>query len=326
MRKRELGRSGLMVGDIGLGCMGFVHAAGKVTPKDEAVKVIRAALDQGVTMLDTAECYVGDDGHGSVIYSEDYVGEAIRGLPRDQVVVATKCGVKWADVTSGPMVHDASPKAVRAAVEGSMKRLGTDYIDLYYLHRVDPKVPVEETAGVMKELMTEGKIRYWGLSMVDEDTIRRAHAVCPVTAVQQVYNIVQRGDEQKVFPVCEELGIGYVAVMALVKGLLSGVYTPAVTFDSATDFRSRLKAFTAEGMDANQAYMNVIRSFAERLGCTPAQFCLAWMLHRKPWIVPIPGTTKVSRVIENCGSANVTLTDEDMNLFDKAVEGLSFSM
>ena len=326
MNKRELGRSGLMVGDIGLGCMGFVHAAGKVTPKDEAVKVIRAAMDQGVTLLDTAECYVGDDGCGGVVYSEDYVGESIRGVPRDRVVIATKCGVRWADVTSGPMVHDASPAAVRKAIEGSLKRLGTDYVDLYYLHRVDPAIPVEETAGVMKDLMTEGKIRHWGLSMVDEDTIRRAHAVCPITAVQQVYNIAQRGDEKTVFPVCEKLGIGYVAVMALVKGLLSGAYNGQQTFDSQTDFRSHIKAFTAEGMDANQAYMNVIRTFADSLGCTPAQFCLAWMLHRKPWIVPIPGTTKVRRVEENCGAAHVSITDEDMKLFDKAVEGLTFTL
>lgn len=326
MNQRELGRSGLFVSDIGLGCMGFVHAAGKVTPKDEAVRVIRTALDQGVTMLDTAECYVGDDGHGGVVYSEEYVGEAIHGIPRDQVVIATKCGVKWADVTSGPMVHDASPKAIREAIDGSLKRLGTDYVDLYYLHRVDPAVPVEESAGVMKELMTEGKIRHWGLSMVDADTIRKAHAVCPVTAIQQVYNIAQRVDEDKVFPVCEEFGVGYVAVMALVKGLLSGTYNGQQHFDSATDFRSHIKAFTAEGMDANQAYMNVIQAFAARLGCTPAQFCLAWMLKRKPWIVPIPGTTKVHRVIENCGGADVILTDEDMTLFDEAVKGLTFTL
>ena len=188
MRTRELGRSGLITGNIGLGCMGFVHAAGAVTPKEDAVKVIRAAIDKGVTMLDTAECYVGDDGKGGLIYSEEYVGEAIRDVPRDQVVIATKCGVKWEFGATGTMVHDASPDAVRAAVEESLKRLGTDYIDLYYLHRVDPDVPVEETAGAMKELMQAGKIRHWGLSMVDEDTIRRAHAICPVTAIQLFFS------------------------------------------------------------------------------------------------------------------------------------------
>ena len=325
MKKRELGKSGLYVGDIGLGCMGFVHAAGKVTPKADAVRVIRAALERGVTMLDTAECYVGDDGHGGLIYSEEYVGEAIREIPRDQVVIATKCGVKWANGASGDMVHDARPKAIRSALEGSLKRLGADWIDLYYLHRVDPAVPVETVADTMAALIREGKIRHWGLSMVDEDTLRRSHAVCPVTAIQQVYNIAQRRDDA-IFPVCEELGVGYVAVMALVKGLLNGAYTKNDTFDSQTDFRSHIRAFTAEGMDANRRYMETIRSFADAHGCTPAQFCLAWLLRRKPWIVPIPGTTKVSRVEENCGGADVALTDADMQAFDEAVSGLTFTL
>ena len=325
MKKRELGKSGLYVGDIGLGCMGFVHAAGKVTPKADAVRVIRAALERGVTMLDTAECYVGDDGHGGLICSEEYVGEAIREIPRDQVVIATKCGVKWANGASGDMVHDARPKAIRSALEGSLKRLGADWIDLYYLHRVDPAVPVETVADTMAALIREGKIRHWGLSMVDEDTLRRAHAVCPVTAIQQVYNIAQRRDDA-ILPVCEELGVGYVAVMALVKGLLSGAYTKNDTFDSQTDFRSRIRAFTAEGMDANHRYMETIRSFADAHGCTPTQFCLAWLLRRKPWIVPIPGTTKVSREEENCGGADVALTNADMQAFDEAVSGLTFML
>ncbi len=325
MHKRELGRSGLLVGDIGLGCMGFVHAAGKVTPKADAVRVIRAALDQGVTMLDTAECYVGDDGRGGLIYSEEYVGEAIREIPRDQVVIATKCGVRWADGASGPMVHDARPETIRKSLEGSLKRLGTEWVDLYYLHRVDPAVPVETVAETMKALIGEGKIRHWGLSMVDEDTLRRAHAVCPVTAIQQVYNIAQRKDDA-IFPVCEELGVGYVAVMALVKGLLSGAYTKNDIFDSQTDYRSHIKAFTEKGMEANRRYMETIRAFADAHGCTPAQFCLAWLLHRKPWIVPIPGTTKVSRVEENCGGARVALADADMKAFDEAVSGLTFAL
>ena len=326
MQHREIGRSGLFSSDIGLGCMGFVHAAGKVTPKEEAVKVIRAALDEGVTMLDTAECYVGDDGHGGLIYSEDYIGDAIRGVPRDQVLLATKCGVKWADGASGPMVHDARPETIRKAVDGSLRRLGTDYIDLYYLHRLDPNVPVETVAETMKALMAEGKIRHWGLSMVDVETIRRAHAVCPVTAIQQVYNITQRKDEETIFPLCEELGIGYVAILALVKGLLSGAYTKDSRFDEKWDFRSHIKAFTAEGMEANQAYLQAIQLFAAHLGCTPAQFCLAWILCRKPWIVPIPGTTKVSRVLENCGAARVTITDADMQAFEEAVSGLTFTL
>ena len=325
MNKRELGRSGLFVGDIGLGCMGFVHAAGKVTPKADAVRVIRTALDQGVTLLDTAECYVGDDGHGGLIYSEEYVGEAIRNITRDQVVIATKCGVRWADGATGPMLHDARPETIRRSLEGSLKRLGTDWIDLYYLHRVDPEVPVETVAETMKALIAEGKIRHWGLSMVDEDTLRRSHAVCPVTAIQQVYNIAQRKDDA-IFPACEELGVGYVAVMALVKGLLSGAYTKNDTFDSQTDFRSHIKAFTEEGMEANRRYMETIRAFADAHSCTPAQFCLARLLHRKPWIVPIPGTTKVSRVEENCGGAHVALTDAEMNAFDEAVSGLTFAL
>ena len=326
MKQRELGRSGLYSGDIGLGCMGFVHAAGRITPKEDAVRVIRAAVDKGVTMLDTAECYVGDGGNGGLVYSEDYIGEAIQGIPRDQLLLATKCGVKWADGASGPMVHDASPEAIRKAVEGSLKRLRTEYIDLYYLHRVDPAVPVETVAETMKELIREGKIRHWGLSMVDADTIRKAHAVCPVTAIQQVYNVTDRRDEKEIFPVCEELGIGYVAIMALVKGLLSDAYTKDAKFDEKWDFRSHIKAFTAEGMSANEAFMQVIRLFSRELNCTPAQFCLAWILHRKPWIVPIPGTTKVSRVEENCGGADVVITEEQMNAFEEAVKGLSFSL
>ena len=326
MNKRELGRSGLFSSDIGLGCMGFVHAAGPVTPKADAVRTIRAALDQGVTMLDTAECYVGDDGKGGLVYSEEYIGEAIRDVSRDQVLLATKCGVKWADGASGPMIHDASPEAIRRAVDGSLKRLGTDYIDLYYLHRIDPAVPVETVAETMKELIAAGKIRHWGLSMVDEETIRRAHAVCPVTAIQQVYNVAQRKDEEAVFPVCEELSIGYVAILALVKGLLSDAYTKESVFDSKWDFRSRIRAFTGEGMEANRAFMEAIRFYSRELNCTPAQFCLAWILHRKPWIVPIPGTTKVPRVIENCGGSNVVIPEEIMREFNDTVSGLSFTL
>ena len=174
--------------------------------------------------------------------------------------------------------------------------------------------------------MTEGKIRHWGLSMVDEDTIRRAHAVCPVTAIQQVYNVTQRRDEESIFPVCEELGIGYVAILALVKGLLSDAYTKDSKFDSKWDFRSHIKAFTAEGMSANEAYMEAIRMTAAQLGCTPAQFCLAWILRRKPWIVPIPGTTKVSRVQENCGGAHVMIPDDVMTAFEEAVRGLTLTL
>jgi aryl-alcohol dehydrogenase-like predicted oxidoreductase len=310
MQKRTLGKSGLEVSELGLGCMGLSFSFGPATEKSEAIRLIRAAVERGVTFFDTAEVY------GPYV-NEEVVGEALAPF-RDDVVIATKFGFmpnpddngKWSTVNS-------RPEHIRQVVEGSLKRLRSESIDLLYQHRVDPNTPIEETAGAVKELIQAGKVKHFGLSEAGAQTIRRAHAVQPVTALQSEYSLFWREPEESVMPTLEELGIGFVPFSPLGRGFLTGKIDASTKFDS-TDFRNVLPRFSAENRAANQAIVEVVTSFAERKKVTPAQVALAWLLARKPWIVPIPGTTKLSRLEENLGGASIQLTADDVRALDEA--------
>ncbi len=310
MQKRTLGRSGLEVSAIGLGCMGMSFSYGPPADRQEMIRLIRSAVDRGVTFFDTAEVY-------GPFTNEELVGEALAPV-RDRVVIATKFGFKL-DPDGGPRWAglDSRPAHVKQVAEASLRRLRTDVIDLFYQHRVDPEVPIEEVAGAVKELIREGKVRHFGLSEAGVRTIRRAHAVQPVTALQNEYSLWWRGPEAEVLPALEELGIGLVAYSPLGKGFLTGKIDEATTFDG-TDFRNTLPRFTPEARKANQALLDLLRRVAARKLATPAQVALAWLLARKPWIVPIPGTTKAHRLEENLGAAAVQLTPDDLRDVDRA--------
>lgn len=317
MEKRILGNTNIEISPVGLGCMGLSHAFGTPLKKTEAAEKIKAAYDMSYTFFDTAECYTGTNPDGTTAYNEEAVGQGIKGI-RDKIVLATKCGVKFGE---NQMLLDSSPAAIRAAIEGSLKRLQTDYIDLYYQHRVDPKVEPELVAETMAQLKKEGKIRAWGISCVTEDYLRRAHAVCPVSAVQNMYNPIDR-ETEKLFPAFEELGITLVAYTPLAKGFLSGRYAERPTFDHPEDNRSGRFQFSEEGFAYYQEALDLIRSIAEEKSATMAQVCLGWMIHKKPWIVPIPGTRSVERMKENLASADVALTAEDIAKIDEALDRL----
>ncbi|WP_122629490.1 aldo/keto reductase [Lucifera butyrica] len=311
MEKRMLGKSGLEVSSIGLGCMGMSHGYGPASDKKEAIAVIHRAVDLGVTFFDTAEVY--DD-------NEILVGEALASY-RDNVVIATKCGIKN---VNGKQVVDGRPEEIRKSAEKSLKRLGIDTIDLYYLHRVDTNIPIEEVAGTMKELMQQGKIRYWGLSEAGVQTIRRAHAVCPVTAIQSEYSMMWRQPEEELLPVLEELGIGFVPFSPLGKGFLTGTIQKDASFDKS-DFRSIVPRFAPENIAANQELVNIITEVAAAKNATPAQIALAWVLAQKPWIVPIPGTRKMNRLEENLGTANVQLSEQELTALNEALDKIKVS-
>lgn len=322
MQYRTLGKD-LNVSAIGLGCMGFSHAYGAATEKSEAVKSILQAVDIGYNFFDTAEVYgTADDPH----QNETLVGEALKGC-RDRVIIATKFGIHF-DMSSPqmnkPLVPDSRPEVIRKSVEDSLKRLGTDHIDLYYQHRPDPKIPVEEVAGVMSDLIKEGKITHWGLSEADEETIRRAHAVCPVTAIQNRYSMMARWHE-KLFPSLEELGIGYVAFSPLANGFLSAKYDKNSSFDKTYDYRSMMPQFTEKGIEQNAVLLEHIAKIAFEKNATSAQISLAWMLCKKPYIVPIPGTRKPQRLCENAAAADVVLTPDEVKAIDKALDGMEMS-
>lgn len=301
MQKRKLGRSGLEVSALGFGCMGLNFAYGPAMEKQAAFAIVREAFESGVTLFDTAEAY-------GPFTNEELVGDAVAPF-RDQVVIATKFGFKNGTASQG---MDSRPASIRAVVEASLQRLNTDRIDLLYQHRVDPNVPIEDVAGTVRDLIGEGKVKYFGLSEAGADTIRRAHAVQPVTALQNEYSMWWREPEQKVLPTLEELGIGLVAFSPLGRGFLTGAITDSTSF-AKDDFRSGLPRFTSESLKANQALIDRIGDIASTKGVTPAQIALAWLLAQKPWIVPIPGTTKVHRLKENIGAADVTLTADDLN-------------
>lgn len=301
MQQRQLGKNGLTVSALGFGCMGLSHGYGPATDKQQAIALIRAAVDKGVTFFDTAEIY-------GPYLNEDVVGEALAPV-RDQVVIATKFGF---DCEQPGQVLNSRPEHIRAAVEGSLKRLKTDVIDLYYQHRVDPDVPIEEVAGTIADLIAEGKVKHFGLSESGVETIRRAHAIYPVSALQSEYSLWWREPEQAILPLLQELSIGFVPFSPLGKGFLTGTINAGTTFDSS-DFRNQVPRFSETARQANQQLVEVVQQLAAEQGVTPAQVALAWLLAKAPWIVPIPGTTKMHRLEENLGAAGVTLSPEALN-------------
>jgi aryl-alcohol dehydrogenase-like predicted oxidoreductase len=310
MQKRRLGKSGLEVSAIGLGCMGMSFSYGPLKDKQEMISLIRSAVERGVTFFDTAEVY-------GPFTNEELVGEALAPV-RQQVVIATKFGFKLKPSgESGWLGLDSRPEHIREVAEASLKRLRTDVIDLFYQHRVDPEVPIEDVAGAVKDLIRAGKVKHFGLSEAGVQTIRRAHAVQPVTALQNEYSLWWRRPEAEVIPTLEELGIGLVPYSPLGKGFLTGKITENVRFDSS-DFRSTLPRFTPEALKANQALVDLIGTIARRKKATPAQIALAWVLAQKPWLVPIPGTTKPARLEENLGANEVELTPDDVREIDSA--------
>ena len=304
MEYRTLGKD-LMVSAVGLGCMGMSHAYGDPADKKEIRELLAEAVDIGYTFFDTAEVYgTPENPH----HNEELVGEALKPY-RDKVVIATKFGIYFdmqSKQVNKPLLLNSRPEVIRASVENSLKRLGTDHIDLYYQYRVDPFVPIEEVAGVMQELIQEGKITHWGLSEANEETIRRAHAVCPVTAIQNRYSMMARWYET-LFPVLEELHIGYVAFSPLANGFLSAKYGKDSWFDPGTDYRSVMPQFAPDAIELNQKLLELIRMVAEGKGATPGQIALAWMLCKKPYLVPIPGTKKLDRLKENAGAVDIKL-------------------
>ena len=303
MQKRKLGKSGLEVSAIGLGCMGMSVMYGPPKDKQEMISLLRAAVERGVTFFDTAEVY-------GPFTNEELMGEGLAPF-REQVVIATKFGFKL-DPNSGRSIGvDSRPEHIKEVAEASLKRLKTDVIDLFYQHRVDPNVPIEEVAGAVKELIHEGKVKHFGLSEPGVQTIRRAHAVQPVTAIQNEYSLWWRKPEHEVLPLLEELGIGFVPYSPLGRGFLTGKMNEDTSFDS-DDFRNTLPRFTPEARRANRALVDLLGEIARRKKATPAQIALAWLLAQKPWIVPIPGTTKLKRLEENIGATDIELTNEDL--------------
>ncbi len=306
MKKRKLGKSGLEVSALGFGCMGLSWAYGPAANKEQAISLIRAAVDRGITLFDTAEAY-------GPLTNEELVGEALTPF-RKQVVIASKYGF---DLENFPGLN-SRPEHIKQVAEASLKRLKTDVIDLFYQHRVDPKVPIEEVAGAVKDLIQQGKVKHFGLSEASAKTIRRAHAVQPVTAVQSEYSLWTRDPEAEVLPTCDELGIGFVPWSPLGQGFLTGKVDPAMKFDATADLRATFPRFTPEARKANQPVVDLLGTIAKRKNETPAQIALAWLLAQKPWIVSIPGTKKLERLEENLGAMNIELTPDDLREIDTA--------
>lgn len=309
MQTRLLGQSGLRVSALGLGCMGLSHGYGPATDRGQAIALIRAAVDRGVTLFDTAEVY-------GPYLNEELVGEALKPV-RDKVVIATKFGFTFG-ADNQQQILNSRPEQIRAAVEGSLRRLQTDVIDLLYQHRVDPEVPIEEVAGTVKDLIAEGKVKHFGLSEAGAQTIRRAHAVQPVTALQSEYYLWWREPEREILPLLAELGIGFVPFSPLGKGFLTGAIKAGTRF-GADDFRSKVPRFAAEALAANTQLVALLTELATQRGVTPAQVALAWLLTQQPWIVPIPGTTKLSRLDENLGAAQLGLTPAELEQIASAL-------
>src|SRR5215218_5454165 len=312
MQKRTLGKSSLEVAALGFGCMGISQSYGRPTSRDDGIAIIRAAVDGGVTFFDTAEVY-------GPYTNEDVVGEALEPV-RDQVAIATKFGFK---IEHGKMAGlNSRPSQIRAVADASLKRLRTDRIDLFYQHRVDPDVPIEDVAGAVKDLIAEGKVKHFGLSEAGVQTIRRAHAVQPVTALQSEYSLWWREPERDVLPALEELGIGFVPYSPLGRGFLTGKIDESTSFESS-DFRNILPRFSAEARKANRTLVDLLKSIGERKKATPAQIALAWLLAQRPWIVPIPGTTKLKRLEENIGAVEVELTADGLREIDSAASKIT---
>ena len=315
MRKTRILGQGLEVSAIGLGCMGMDHAYGAPADREEMIKLIRHAVTLGCNFFDTAVVY----GEAN----EVLLGKALEIFPRDEVIIATKFGIYGQEIVDGKPqnILNSKPDSIREQLEGSLKRLGVDYIDIYYQHRVDPEVEPEIVASVMKELIAKGKIKHWGLSNAPLDYLKRAHAVCPVTCIENQYSMVFRQPEKEVFKVCEELNVGFVAYSPLGNGFLSGKYTPATKYAEG-DFRNNMGRFNPEVMKRNQALLDLVQEIAERKNATSAQIVLAWEINQKDWIVPIPGTTKIHRLEENLGAMEVELTEQEMAAINQALDNL----
>lgn len=322
MKKRRLGQTDMYVNMIGLGCMGLSHASGTPLPKEEALQVLKKAHRIGYDLYDTAECYTGVYPDGSISNNEEIVGEAIKDF-RDDIVLCTKFGV----VHKGDHLEfDSSPQKIRESIEGSLKRLQTDHIDIYYQHRIDPQVEPEVVAGVMKDLIQEGKIKAWGISEVNEDYLRRAHAICPVTVIQNRYSMMARWHEHLI-DVCQELRITYIAFSPLANGALTGAYHSQADFkDDQQDFRRNMPQYSQTGMIKTNALLEVISQVAKKYHATNAQISLAWMLHKFPHLIPIPGSRKIDRLSSNFQAGNIQLLETDIQMIDHQLEQMEFEV
>lgn len=322
MKQRRLGKTDMYVNPVGLGCMGLSHASGTPTPKEEAVKILQEAHQIGYNFYDTAECYTGINPDGTINYNEEIVGEAIKDF-RDEIVLCTKFGVTH---KGDHLELDSSPERIRKSIEGSLKKLQTDYIDIYYQHRIDPHVEPEVVAGVMKELIEEGKTKAWGISEVNEDYLRRAHAVCPVTVIENRYSMMARWYE-KLMPVCQELGITYVAFSPLANGALTGAYQSKNDFGNGEqDFRPNMPQYSDEGIKKTNELLEVVNQIGQIHQANSAQMSLAWMMNKYDFIIPIPGSRKIERLKSNFEAGNIELSQEELKVLDDQLDAMEFKV
>ena len=322
MKQIRLGKTNMYVNRVGFGCMGFSHASGAPTPKEEAIQALREAYKIGYNFYDTAECYTGVNSDGSINYNEELVGEAIKPF-RDKVILCTKFGVTH---KGDHLEFDSSPKKIRESIEGSLKKLQTDYIDIYYQHRIDPNVEPEVVASVMKELIEEGKIKAWGISETTEEYLRRAHAVCPVTCIENRYSMMARWHES-IFDTCKELGVTYVAFSPMANGALTGVYKSNKEFkNDGSDFRVNMPQYSDEGIRKTNELLEVVNEIADKHNATPAQISLAWMISKYDFIIPIPGSRKIERIQSNFDAGNIELTKEEINKLDTKLSSMEFKV
>lgn len=322
MKQIRLGKTNMYVNRVGFGCMGFSHASGAPTPKEEAIQALCEAYKIGYNFYDTAECYTGVNSDGSINYNEELVGEAIKPF-RDKVILCTKFGVTH---KGDHLEFDSSPKKIRESIEGSLKKLQTDYIDIYYQHRIDPNVEPEVVASVMKELIEEGKIKAWGISETTEEYLRRAHAVCPVTCIENRYSMMARWHES-IFDTCKELGVTYVAFSPMANGALTGVYKSNKEFkNDGSDFRVNMPQYSDEGIRKTNELLEVVNEIADKHNATPAQISLAWMICKYDFIIPIPGSRKIERIQSNFDAGNIELTKEEINKLDTKLSSMEFKV
>lgn len=322
MNKRRIGQTEQTVNPIGLGCMGFSHASGAPMDREQAIQTIRKAYALGYNFFDTAECYTGIHPDGTISWNEELVGEALKDV-RDQVIIATKMGVQHNEDRT--LALDSRPETIRKSLQESLKRLQTDYVDLYYQHRIDPNVEPETVAATMKELMEEGKIRAWGISEANEEYLRRAHAVCHVSAIQNRYSMMARWHEN-LFPVCEELGITFVAFSPMANGFLTGKYSPQTKFEGDQDYRKGMPQYTEEGYEKGRELLKYLEKLAEEKNVTSAQVSLAWILNKNPNIIPIPGSRKIERIAENLAAAEIELSEEEMQTIESLLDRTDFQV
>lgn len=322
MEKRRIGKTEMFVNPVGLGCMGFSHASGDPTPKDVAVKTIKEAYEAGYDFFDTAECYTGVYPDGTTSYNEELVGEALHDV-RDKVIIATKMGVQHNADRS--LKLDSSPETIRKSIEGSLTKLKTDYVDIYYQHRIDPNVEPEVVAETMGELIKEGKIRAWGISETSEEYLRRAHAVTPVSVIENRYSMMARWHES-IFPTCEELGISYVAFSPMANGFLTGAYNPNTKFEGSQDYRGNMPQYQKEGYEKAEPLLKLLQKMSEEKNCTMAQLSLAWMINKEPYIIPIPGSRKIERLKSNFEAGNIILSKEEISEIDKLLDASEFEV